>query len=117
MGQYGKSPTIGRRIVSGKGKVVPMSSGSIRGLGFEDAEVESEQYGCPMLMRAREIFAPGIALPSHRCHFGWAIHGEADFERCMAVERAIECWKTAQERVNVLPGPAPRQPQAKASAD
>ena len=94
-----------------------MAAGPYRALGFEEAEVESGQYGCPMLMRAREIYAPGVALPSHRCHYGWAIHGNEDFERCMAVESALECWKAAQERVSVLPGPGPRQPQAKISAD
>jgi hypothetical protein len=94
-----------------------MAAGSHRPFSFEETEVESGQYGCPMLSRAREIYAPGIALPSHRCNFGWAIHGEADVERCMAVESAVECWKAAQERVSVLPGPAPRQPQEKIPAD
>ncbi len=94
-----------------------MATGPIRALSFEDAEVESGQYGCPMLMRARQIYAPGVELPSHRCQFGWAIHGDADIERCMAVESALECWKAAQERASLLPGPSPREPQVKASAD
>jgi len=104
-------------VKTGQGKAVPMSTDPFRALFVEEAEVESGQYGCPMLMRAREVYAPGVSLPSHRCHLGWAIHGEAYIERCMAVESAVECWKVAQERVSILPGPGPRQPQVKASAD
>ena len=107
----------GGTIRAGQGKVVPMSAGPVRSFSFEEAEVESGQYGCPMLSRARQIYAPDVELPSHRCNFGWAIHGDADIERCMAVESALECWKAAQERVSVLPGPGPRKPKLDISAD
>jgi len=94
-----------------------MESGTLRILATEDPDVEAGQYGCPMLMRARTIYAPGVELPTHRCHLGWAIHGEPDIERCLAVESSLECWKMAQERVMTLPGPSPRHHHAKASAD
>lgn len=94
-----------------------MMSGALRPLVFEEADVESERHGCPMLMRAREVYTPGHELPSHRCHFGWAIHGVADIERCMAVESSLECWKQARERMSVLPGPGPRETETRATAD
>ena len=92
-----------------------------RPLFSEEPDVESGRYGCPMLMRARQIYTRGVELPTHRCELGWAIHGEPDIERCMAVESAVECWKGASERAlipfSAPPGPGPRQHQTKASAD
>jgi hypothetical protein len=94
-----------------------MEPGKLRRLFSEEPEVEAGLYGCPMLMRAREIYAPGVELPTHRCHLGWSVQGEADIERCMAVETALECWKVARDRAVVpIPPPSPRQ-HVKASAD
>lgn len=96
----------------------PMSSGTRRPLFAEEPEVESGRYGCPMLMRARQIHTRGVDLPTHRCELGWAIHGEPEIERCMAVESSLECWKGASERALIpFPGPSARQHQTKASAD
>jgi hypothetical protein len=94
-----------------------MEPEKLRRLFIEEPEIDAGQYGCPMLMRAREIYAPGVELPTHRCHFGWSVRGESEIEQCMAVETPLECWKVARERAVVpFPPPSPRH-QSKASAD
>jgi hypothetical protein len=94
-----------------------MEPEKLRPLFAEEPEMEAGQYGCPMLMRARAIYAPDAELPTHRCHLGWGLRGEADVERCMAVETSLECWKVARDRAVVpFPPPSPRH-QTKASAD
>src|SRR6476469_501515 len=111
----------GRWLWSKRKVVQPMNSSTHRPLFSEEPDVESGRYGCPMLMRARQIYTRGVELPTHRCELGWAIHGEPAIERCMAVESAVECWKGASERALIPfpapPGPGPRQHQTKASAD
>lgn len=68
-----------------------------RGMGFDSVpEVESIRFGCSMLSRVRLRLDDPQALATMRCSLGFALHSDADVERCMGVESPAECWKSAQ---------------------
>lgn len=71
----------------------------------EEPTAEPGRYGCPMLVRTRNL-RPNTDQPVMRCALGWALHNELEVARCAAVDAVTDCWKMHPERTPVVVLPA-----------
>lgn len=71
----------------------------------EEPSAEPGRYGCPMLVRTRNL-RPETDRPVMRCALGWALHNELEVARCAAVDAVTDCWKQHPERTPVVVLPA-----------
>jgi hypothetical protein len=69
--------------------------GLIRAGSSRDSEPEADsiQFGCSMLSRIRLQPRRSGSLAVIRCSLGYALHGDEDVAKCLAVEGPSSCWK------------------------
>jgi|GEM_PF-889274 len=73
----------------------------------EESMAEPGNFGCPMLIRPHHDLG-GRSVPTMRCALGWALHNEAEIDRCAATGSVVECWKVDPALIEVVPRPGPR---------